>query len=447
MATRYRVYFTPLTATNVYGDEVEVTDYITIDGLPSIKRAIDSQDYDIGVFTYDDLQLKAINRNGYFNDELDIRSLFTFSRDLCKVRVVFENDTTGESIVFRGLINEEATRVNATGEEVQFRVLSRDSVIRTTKVSAGAVSNGTSCKTAMLQILADAKISSVLNTDALDVNPDYDFEIDLGNKFDNKSARDVLNLLLIASNSVMLIDDSDNVIIGNRDEDLVTDILNLYGPYDIRARQNVISMQDYNSGRQRTFTSFKVNNTEVSSDALASTYGYRQKKLTLDFITDTETETEIATRLLGEFAAPKIELTIDVSTYVARNAGLLSRIAIDWPYRVKPIEQKFLPVIGGAVIGDALTPLPYTFGSVKIPPEMGFKVLEIAENPRDFTTKLKLRQVGKTLSDGWYTTPANSVIGYAVIGVAPVASPAGALEDTWNPSVVGAALIGSTEIA
>ncbi len=445
MSTRYRVYFTPRTEATTYGDETEVTDYVQFKGLTTIKKSIDSSDYDVGVFVYDDLELKCFNVDGYFNDESDTRSLFKYSRDLTKVRVLFTNDS-GDTIVYRGLVNEEATRQNATGDEISFRVLSRDSVIRSTKVSGGTISTGMTCKESLMAILDVPKINSVLTIDEANINPDYNFEVDLGSKFDNKNAREVLGKLLLASNSVMLIDDDGVVTIRNRAENTDTDILNLYGAYNLGYRQNTTRLTAYNTGKHRMFSAVKVNNTEEDDDAMISTFGYKQKKIELDFITNADTETAIATALLDEFKVPKIELNIEVPTYVARNVKLLDRVSLDWPLRIKPYGDTFLPVIGTATLNSAMTPLPSTFGSLSIAPNVAFKVIEIAENPNDFETILKLRQIGTTLSDGVFNTPDSSVVGYAVVGTSVIGGE-GDLSDTFNPSVIGAAQIDATEVA
>jgi hypothetical protein len=440
---RYRVFFTPLLNLNVYGAAVEVTDFVTFDGILNIKRSIDSQDYDIGAYYFGDIDLKVINQNGRFNDSDDFRSMFKYSRDLCKVRVQFEN-TDATTITFDGLVNEEATKADATGDLVTFRVLSKDSVIRNGKIAGGTIASGVTCQSAIVSILDDPRIASVLTVNPVNIVPDYNFIIDVGSAFDNVPSKDALNLLLLASNSIMLVDNAGVVSVRSRNEDTVKDILTLFGPYDIKRRQNVINLKEYNTGKQRLFTSIKVNNTDATSLALAETFGFKQKQITLDFITNALTEKAIASRLLAEFSSLKIELQIDVPTKLVQSTSILDRVALSWPLRVKPVEGTFLPFVGGAVIGDAMTPLPSVYGSLVVPPNMGFKIIEMIENPKDYVTTLKLRQIGKTISDGWFSTPTSSIIGFGIIGLSKIAGPGA---PSWNPSVTGAAKIGSTKIA
>lgn len=444
MSIRYRVYITPLISNSEYGDETEVTDIVLESGVSTIKRSIDSTDYDFGAFYYDYVSLKCLNIDGQLNDESDVRSIFMHTRDRAKVRIVY-TDAGEDTITFRGLINEEATRIDATKDEIEFRVLSRDSVIRNVGVAAGAVSAGTLISDAIFSILNQADISSVLTVAEANINVADDYEIDDPSGITDRSSREALNLLLLASNSVMIIDENDVVTVRSREENS-GNILNLYGPYDLKRRQNIIDIKNYNLGRHRMFTAVKVNETEESNTGYQTQYGYRQKAISLEFITDSTTETLIAESLVDYFKAPKIELEVTVPTSVARDVSLLDTVSIDHPLRISPPAGTFLPIVGQAVIGDADTPLPNKFGSVSIPNQMGFKIIEIREDVRRFETTLKLRQIGTETGDGFFTSGVCGIIGYAVIGTAEICD-TGDTCDTYNPSVIGGAVVGCTEVA
>lgn len=441
----YSVFITPRNGRNSYGNEIDVSRFVLDSSISPIRKGIDSTDYDIGVFFFDDLQLKLDNVDGYLNDENDYRSIFPFGRDKAKVRVVYI-DSEEETIVFTGLIADEATRLDITKDDIQFRVLSKYSIFKDTQVSGGTIADGDAASTAFFSILNTTEITSILNVDASNINPDLDFNIDVGSELTNKSVKDALNQLLLATNSVILVDDDDNIFIQPRTETNDRDILVLYGPYDLRRRQNIIDIKNYNTGKQRMFTSVVVNDSEEVSSGHIDYYGYRQKVIEMPFLTDNGTERIVAAKLLEEFKSPKIELEVTVPTGIARNVKPLDRVSISHPLRIIPVEGMFLPVIGEAVIGDVVTPLPFTTGSISIDPALGFKVLEIKEDPKSFETTLKLRQIGIEIGDGYFNSSLCGVIGYAVIGLSQVCD-TGNPEDTFNPSVVGAAVIGYTEVS
>lgn len=448
---RYKVTFTPRTSAETYGSSIDVSDRILVNGIKRIMRSIDSGDYGFGVYTYGDIDLKGYNLNGYFNDENDNRSIFPAGRDLTKVSVTFSQlDNDGEetaTIRFQGLINEEGTRVDVARNQITFRVLSLDSVIRTTNVPAGKVTTGMTPKQAIEAILDNTRISSVLTVTSGNINPDLNtITVDSGSAFDNRASKAALDDLLIVSNSVMIIDSSQNVIVQSREESSDIDVLNLYGPHDIHARENIITIDGYNTGQHRQFNSINVNDTNASDSGLQNEFGVRQKTVDIDFISDATKETSVANRLLKEFKAPKIELKVTVATSLIKDYDLLDRVSINYPLRLKPEEGDLLPIVGITKIGSATEPLPRSFGSIKIDPRVAFKIIEIEDNPRRFVSKIKLRQVGTELNDGVFNVPGSAIVGFAIIGEAILQASTDPCSGR-NPSVVGAAEIGCTKVA
>jgi len=445
MSTQYKVFITPLESRSVYGTEIEITDHVIDGGVSAIRRGIDSTDYGFGAFFFDDIQIKCLNLQGVLNDESDVRSIFKYSRDVAKVRVVY-SDSNGDTITFRGLINEEATKLDATKDEITFRILSRDSVLRNTQVSGGSISAGNTVSQAIIAILNQSNITAVLNFDPLNINPDLNFIIDDGSALENKSVKEALNSLLLTSNSTILIDEDDNIIVRNRDHNEDRDIINLYGPYDIHRRQNIIDIKNYNTGKQRMFTAVKVNDSEETNSGYQTQFGYRQKTIQADYITTESTERDIGANLVEQFKTPKIELEVVVPTHVIRDAQIFDVVSINHPLRLEPIPDTFFPIVGQAEIGDAMTPLPYSFGSVSIVDTMGFKIIEIKEDVKNFNTTLKLRQIGTEFGDGYFTSSTCGIIGFAVIETSTICLE-GDPADAFNPSVLGAAVIGYTEVA
>ena len=457
---KYQVFFTPIMNADdyVYGDEIDVTDKVKYAGVGDIRRSIDSSDYDVGVFAFSDLELTAFNLNGFFNEN-DYRSIFPTIRDRCKVRVVFNDietvrnsegtvlsESTSQSVTFRGLINDEATRLDVTTETIRFKVLSRDSVLRTTQVSGGVVTAGTLFSEAIFSILNVPKITSVLSIDQADITVDLDLEVDDGEYFNDKTVKESLDKLLFASNSCMLINDAGEITVRSRVEDETTDVLNLYGKNDIHYRENIIDITAYNNGKQRLFTSFVVNDREFSNFIHQLSFGFRQKKVDLDFITNTDKIDTIAERLVNEWKTPKIEMNVKVPTQIARNIQLLDRVSVSYPYRVKPPTGTFLPIVGITKIGEADQPLPYIFGAIEIPSRIKFKVIEITDNVENFTSILKLRQTGKEIGDGIFDEPGSCLVDFAKIDDGTICDGADPCA-MWNPSVVGAGQVGCTMVA
>jgi len=457
-SVKYQVYFTPKVNDDTYGDEINVSEYVEVSGVGRMTKSIDSSDYSFGVFRLGDMTITGINDRGYFNDENDSRSIFPAGRDLTKVRVEYSqqaltrdesgaitDDSTTTTIQFKGMIADEATRLDIEKDKIKFKVLSRDTAIKKTKVSAGSITNGSLASTAIKAILNTPAITATLNFDPANINVDSDLVIDDGEAFNNLETKSALDQLMGVTNSVFIIDDDDNMIVRSREENTDSNIINLFGKHDIYRRENIIKLKSYNTGLHRMFNNIKVNNQNKSDDILQRSYGVRTKEITHDFITNDTTESDIAARLLREWRAPKIELEAIVQTSNV-NAELLDLVSINYPLRVRPLEGDFLPVVGVAKIGDAITPLPRTFGSISISPDIAFKIIEIKHDTKKFETSLKLRQKGISLSDGTFSEPGSCILGFAIVNDGLICGQSDPC-DAWNPSVLGAAQLGCTKIA
>jgi hypothetical protein len=414
---QYQVLMTPLVDKDVYGDQIDVTkdvdlsDYIKDGGIGSIKQDVDNGDYDIGVFTYGDITIRGLNVDGRFNAEDDWRSIFPYTRDKTKVTVNFLDAEGNVSSSFKGIINEEATRQDFLKDEVKFKVVSEDSVIRKTKVTGGRVATGSTFSEAIEAILNVSDITSVLTFDVTKINVGLDLVIDDGSWFDNKTTKTALDALMVASSSVMVIEES-VMIVRTRDENS-GQVFNFYGHGDILERENILNIKNLNTGAQRAFNSIVINGTEVSDQTYIDLYGLRQKTIDLGFLTDETKKTQIGNRILDEFKVAKMELEIETTTEVAKGLGLFDLVAITFPYRRVPADDNPLPTYGLSRYGQAV--YPFIYGNMKIRPVFAYKVIGFKEKPREFKTIVKLRNRGTTLSDGLFNS-FRTAYGSAIYG-------------------------------
>lgn len=432
MAVQYRVYVTPLISAYVYGTEVEISDYVESSSNGTIDRSVDSTDFNIGVYTFSDIQLTCDNSDGVLSDASDSRSFFkAYSRDRAKVRIVYDNGSA--QLIARGLISDPGTVVNSDTDEVTLTILGPDAVLKNSQISVGTISNGMTFQSALLAILNTVDITSVLNVQPSNINPALNWTIDDGSKYDNMNKYDALTQLLGASNSVLLIDSSLNVIVRNRVQNLSRPTIYLYGKGDTLGRENILSITDYNTGVQRLFNSIVVKGGQPSSSTKnadgstttstpaataisleehdsnsISIYGLRQKQFTFEWLNQATSLDSVATSILNEFRYPKIEFKVVVPTDQILTADLLDTVSVNYPFRVGPFGQ-FLPVIGITKIGDATAPLPYVKGALSIDPGLGFKIIQISHDVDTFQTTLKLRQVGTTQNDGGLIVPTSVV--------------------------------------
>jgi hypothetical protein len=313
------------------------------------------------------------------------------------VEIIFYDETGADQTRFKGLINDDATRLDFDKNLIRFKVLSLDSIFRQVSVPAGAIVAGDLFSTAIKKILNVPEITSTLTYSAANVTVNLDLTIDDGDVFSAIPAKEALDLLLLASNSILFVDNTDTIYVKARRESL--NQFNLYGIGDQYGREDIVTIKEYNNGLQRAFSSIKVNeNTVATSEAYVAEYGFRQKDLTLDFITTLAKEEEIAARLLDEFKVPKPEMEITVLSRAVEGIEILDMVSILSDYRMIPSDGGNLPLRGSAIRGAAIR--PKTIGAYRILPKMKWKVISIDEDPAKFTTALKLRQTGTETHDG-----------------------------------------------
>ena len=417
----YQVLITPLVGKDVYGTQVDVTKDVEIDdfvkdsGISTIKREVDNGDFDIGVFVFDSINLTCLNFDGKFSGINDSRSMFKYQRDKARITINFfngESNTPDSS--FRGILDDRATKLDFGKNEIKFKLLSNDSIINRVKVPAASIPNGTLVSDAVKTLLQLADIVAVLNYNALDINVLNDYTIDDGSKFDNKTVKKALDKLLAVSNSVLIIEkDTDNMIVRSRTWNSGA-TKRLYGHGDLFGRENIINIKGYNNGLQRAFNTINVGDISRSNAGFIDMYGDNPKNFTFDFITNPTTQALIAADILDYWKAPKIELEVEAKTSEVKNLTFFDLVSIDFPYRVKPSVGSKLPVYGTAIYGDAV--YPYIFGNLKIRPSVAFKVIGIKENPKKFLTKVKLRQIGTEVDDGFFNK-IGTFYGSAIYGI------------------------------
>lgn len=441
----YEVHVTPLDGAETYGTEVEITDRVRITGLSSIESRIDSDDYDFGAFLSDDLTLTAENGDGFFSSEMDSRSLFKFGRDKARVRVVFHDpDDSTDTLVYRGIVDERGTREQPdfNGSRVRLKVLSPDVVIAKSKVPSGAVGSGSSFSTAIANILDRAEITSVVSFSTADVSLSYNGTVDDGTWFDERGAREALDALLLASNSVLVVDrDLNKIVIRSRTANSGT-VRNLYGPDSVSGQpQNLIELKEANPGRSKMFNVVSVDGTVASEADFVNTFGASVKTVELGFVTSTATRLAIAQALAREFRAPKQELVATVSTSLAKSWGMFDAIVFDVPLRTKPYRgTTSLPLYGQAKYGTAV--YPYSTGGLKISQNVAYKIVGIKTDPDKFTTELRVRQVGTGFGDETIGSVA-SIYGFAVYGESVYTEDPDLIDPNVN-SVYGAGKYGVT---
>lgn len=408
MTQRYEVLATPLVRQGVYGSaidvtkDIDITDLISRGGIGNLNRQVDDGDFDIGVYTFGYINLKCINHTGKFSDPHDYRSIFQYKRDLAKMDITFFDTVGNETLRFRGIVNDESTRDDYNSKIVTLRVLSLDSVFRKTIIAGGTVADDNLFSVAVFNILNVTAITTILTLDVANINLDLDLQIDDGEFFSNLTVKDALESLMLASNSVLVVDSNDTIFVRSRLENDVDNPQHLFfGSGDPQGRENILRIIQYNTGFHRAFNSITIGSDfGETNDIYQPIYGGSQKSLDIPFITDLTKKQQIADKIIEEFGFPKTEMVLEVQSQHAREVEMLDSISIDYPKQVTPYTDNTIPFFGQAIAGEAVA--PFVSGGIVIPPGFKWKVIAINENPDKMITAIKVRRAGKGPSDGMF---------------------------------------------
>jgi hypothetical protein len=239
-----------------------------------------------------------------------------------------------------------------------------------------------------------------MTVSAANINPSNDVLIDAPNEWAGTKLNDALNEIMLVTNSIMYIDDAGNLIVRGREHSRRI-MFELCQNSLLRKKDNIYSIRNFNSGRQRvknyiSWGSGVTALTAQSDDEYLSRFGTTKKSISSSAITSLVTRQSVIDNILEEWQFPKIELEIETD-YTANELTFFDLVTVDV---VPQLTRKTsLPICGEAVCGSAIA-VDYASG-FKVDSKKGFKILSIEHSLSSFKTTLKLREIGNQLNDGY----------------------------------------------
>lgn len=385
-------------------DWLDITRFVLRDGLNKIVTKIDSDDFDVGLYTINSVRMVFDNSGGRFNDVDDTRSYWTSfeTRHLSRIKIeagyIDDSDTKVVEAIFQGLLDERTINVGQN-DTAEATILSRELSFKTLTVIAGSLSSSVSAKDAFYVLCSRGEITELMTVDISNINPANNITIDDPSVFENKKLDSVLNDLLLLTNSVLYIDGSDNLIIKDRTESKKVQY-RFFLNSESGESDNIYDISSFNNGRQRVKNFWLWSGTSAFAQAGETNrkrYGITRRTVSSDAITNTATRQSILNALRDEWQYPKRELVLETD-YIANEVSILDLVTLD----VRPTlsRRDNLPICGHAVAGSAVC-LEYKSG-VMVDSALGFKIISIEHDLRRMKTILKVREKGKTLTDGYF---------------------------------------------
>lgn len=407
MNHKWRVYINPFDDFGEYTGYVEVTEDVIFTSLGSINQDLDNTQYDIGVFRVSNFTMQLRNNHGLYSDVGEPETLFRYKRSNSLVKVTWEVEIDGpytglaesesgylseETTMFIGFINDESSTMDLKDAKLSFTCVGRESLFQRAIVPFGSINNGDLFSEVLYAILNQAEITDHLTVLQANITCDTDLTIDSIASLQNQTVQEGLNKLLLASNSVLYIQ-NDTIYVSPRTvgADLV---FSFYGQGSSNGIENIIGISDIKSGLNRVFNFVTWADTALfSEDATSSTkYGIRKKEVSFDFITDNTKRTSILDGLRDEFRNPKREFNIVTPlTYESLEVTLLDKVSIDYPTIYLPSPGIEFPICGVAICGESVLPRGLWAFSVLSTDE--FKVIGKAIDINNAQLRFRVRMV------------------------------------------------------
>ncbi|OFZ54980.1 MAG: hypothetical protein A2428_03140 [Bdellovibrionales bacterium RIFOXYC1_FULL_54_43] len=406
----FRVYIRPFDDDGNYTSWVEISKYVSARALSALEQSIDSSDYQLGVFRYPNFNLTLDNRDGSFSDVGGAQTIFRYKRSGSQIKVTFcEREFPPlcgfmicgdpesamlwtELTVFKGLLNDESCTQSIADDTITFNVLGFESEFSRAIVPFGTVHNGDLTSAVIFNCLNQDQITNLLTVDQANISVGIDQQIDSIASLQNKTVKEGLDKLLLATNSVLFIE-NDTIYISARTPTAEVKST-FYGQASALGPENIQNLFDVKNGLSRTFNFFSWKDAPAAmvTDPTSTTkYGIRKKELDLDFFEIAQKQVNILTALRNEFSTPKQELSVTMpATPITVGIRVLDRIAIDYPTVLIPAESE-VPVCGAAEFDVAV--MPDAAWSFSLDTDTHFKVISKKVNPGALTVDFRLREI------------------------------------------------------
>lgn len=390
MSRQIRVYLTPLINYSIYGDEIEVTDYVS--SIGRLKRQIERDDGEIGKFDYDNVAVKFYNRDGRFTFSdffSDGRSFFKFRRDKAKLRITYDFNGV-ETELFKGLLLEDDNKADLKQETISLQFRSIVSELSYLDVIGGLISPRDTVSRVVKKVLNQPALRQVItyNEDNINIPSKVDLVLDDAGVLDDETCKQCLDLLLLATNTVLYVTNDNNVIVNTREQEK---------PNSRSFNQdNIINIKDIKDGFNKLFNKVSIGEGDskvVARNNTSINFYNKTRPKNLDniitFFTDVEKREILAQNIVDSFSEIKQELTVVTTIDNALNIDLLDTVSLQYEGNIKPTGE-ITPQIDITELDQENAPLPYELIPLIIE-KTDYRVIGINYNLSNYTVDVTMR--------------------------------------------------------
>ena len=392
-----------------YSEFIEITDDVLDSSLANIKQALESDDFDVGKITFDNLRLGLRNEDSLYSEAANASSIFPVKRDASIIKIDWNINSYPEACgntpcgltflstkrtLFKGLLEENSTTFDVSDQDVTFKLLGIDSIINKEDTPFSSLSVSDNANTLAFKILNQANITQFFTVDIANINCKNNFTPDDISSLEGTKCLESLQDILTLANSIMFVKD-DVIYIKERSES-ATSKFTFFGASSNDGIENIAKISKYGIGLNRTWNVWFWEDDptlEVSFVDSKATYGTRSKGIQSKLITGSGKILAVLNSYLTEFGFPKTELTLSVPMYTEIvDLGFLDKINIDYPSEVLPSLDDTASKYGQAKY-DSGFKYNKIINSLFISVSTDWKILNKTIQAKKQTIEYKIREV------------------------------------------------------
>lgn len=341
-----------------YSPFVEITEDVLESSIGSIKQALESDEFNIGKITFDNLALTLRNEDSTYSEAANATSIFPLKRDQTIIKVIWAINSFGHSCgnvpcggtflsferqVFKGLVEENSTVFDVETQNITFKVLGLDSIINKEPTPFNSLVLGDDANAMVYKILNQPRITQFFTLDMANIDVKNNFIADSIAHLEGTDCIESLQEFLLIANSIMYVRD-DIIHVKARSETPDSKFI-FYGASSNEGIENIASISEYGIGLNRSWNHWAWEDDPTISVSFVDSidlYGLRKKEIGSELLTDNGKILNVLDSYLSEFGFPKTELTLTVPMYTPIvDLGFLDRVNIDYPSEVLPTLDSF----------------------------------------------------------------------------------------------------------
>ena len=407
--SKVRTYIKPFDLSGNYvADFIEVSDDVISVG--NVEISVDNSDFEVGIIKNSSLKLRLKNDDGKYSDVGNLSSIFGTKRKDTIVRVTWDrldnplicgffqpgNTPLGsETIVFEGLLNDVSGVANIKDQNLDFVVLGYDSKLQEIEVPFGDLDATMDYEEIILACVDQAPFNTFVTVSAGNINCAVNHVVDSVDELENKTVLEALKLLLSNSQSVLYINNDNELIVSARTPSASLK-KTFYGQASIQGVENIIDIQTYRDGvnRVKNFWTWKDTTLKQSDATSVDRYGVQKVELDSPLIDAASTSkiNDILSAYRTDFKDPKVEMQLVVPLELdTLGLNILDRINIDYPTVFEVVGDSVLPRYGLAVYGESR----YGFArfNLIISTDTNFKILGKKFSVTNNVVTYKIREI------------------------------------------------------